>query len=223
MNFAEFWILESAIEFRIPLSRLVGPPADAQCLWNKPYHGCSRTEMTDLLTGLLAEGDIVVSVGEEEVQNPTRAQIHDWLSWRRPQTHDPYCSLTTQGGERWAKFSNADWTRHHTYEWDWDFDDYLEIGALTSAIADRAFGYVPDWNELRVFPETITRREQARWNATYWKVFPIGHVIRFKTEYLSRPATCEVSLIRDFRDRQVYAEYEHFSKWYECHPDTPRA
>ena len=83
MDYAEFWVLETAVEAGIPFSRLIGPRASIEAQWNKPYHNLPRSSMLNLLDGLTRNGDIVAGDGDKKF-TPSRKQIDEWLVYDHP-------------------------------------------------------------------------------------------------------------------------------------------
>jgi hypothetical protein len=73
MNKAEYWILETALEGRIPLCCLVYP--DLEALFNKPGHGLAHGDLLELLGGLFRNGDIVATSKAGPPFTPALAQI----------------------------------------------------------------------------------------------------------------------------------------------------
>jgi len=221
MKYAEFWILETAVKFGVPFSRIVGPRDGIEAQWNKPYHNLSRSDMLNLLDRLARDGDIVATDDGDIVATddgdsefiPDRQQIESWLVYDHPGETKRWYHLTPQGGERWERFSCADWDRYHSFEWNWEEENVLEIAATTRENSERAFRYVVPWNSLRVFPESVGRPIRHPWSATYWKTLEVGYAVRFKCEYVS-----EV----DDSHPLVRVDYDYFDEWYAKHPDTPR-
>ncbi len=189
--------------------------------------------MLNLLDGLARNGDIVAGSGETKF-TPSRLQIDEWLVYDHPAKTCRWYYLTPQGGERWARFSKANWDRYHSFEWDWHVEDLLEVAATTPEAAERVYRYVPVWNELHVLPETLNRSTLCPWAATYWKTLPVGYSVRFRCDYLEE-------MFKDLDDipayffgnlseagmREAYTrvrrEFEYFHHWYLQHPERPSA
>jgi hypothetical protein len=228
MDYAEFWVLETAVEWGVPFSRVVGPRAAIAAQWNKPYHDLPRTDMLNLLDGLARNGDIVAGEDFQTRFTPSRKQIDEWLIYGDPRKFRRWYYLTPQGGERWERFSNADWERYHSFEWDCNAEDVLEVAATSPEGAERAYRYVAPWNELRVFPETLEHHTLRPWAATYWKTLPVGYSARFRCHYFEDEDAMKAHFFggmseTDIQDAQarVRREYDHFSNWYTAHPQTP--
>ena len=228
MNYAEFWILETAVEYGVPLSLIHGPIASVEAQWNKPFHGQTRDELITSLVALVDQGDIVVADEIRDVCLSTHSEIDECLQWKRFHPSATY-RLTPQGGARWEKFAAPDWACFHSYDWDQHNEEFLEIGALTPQIAQRAFEYSAAWNGLDVDSETLHHRSISPWQATYWKSFEHGHIIRFK---------CSSTAQNDFHRQRmknwsdgdicrvmvhVHSEYRYFANWYSPHPEQRRS
>lgn len=230
MDYAEFWILETAVEAGAPFRLIHGPRAAIEAQWNKAYHHLSRPELLDLLDRLARDGDIVASDGGDACFRPTREQIDSWLVFDKPTANRWWCYfLTPQGGERWERFARADWDRFHSFEWDWDDEAGLEIAATTPEIAERAFQYAVRRNRLRVFPGTVSRHTLRPWTPTYWKTLAAGHAVRLRCEEIGSyeeemahfyAGMSEAEL--EETGQRLQRESQFFRNWYTRHPDTPR-
>ena len=142
MEYGEFWILEGAVDCHVALRFVDGPRKFLEGHWNRAWHALDRTGVLDLLERLQAANAIVVLDEDDQPIVLSRDEFNREIERRRddPQAFARRYALTPSGGARWETFAEADWDRYHSYEWDPDGDDeidLLEIAATTPQAAQQ--------------------------------------------------------------------------------------
>jgi len=226
MQYGEFWILETAVDWHVPFCYVDGPREFLQAQWNKPWHAMPRSTLLNTFERLQLSREIAVWDENGDEMTLTRAELNDEIEARERGPNVKAYGLTPKGGARWERFAKADWNRYHSYEWDIDNEDVLEIATTSHEVTERAFRYIVPWCDFRIFPETVERRTLHPWSVTYWKSLRIGYSVRFKcvedrdgmiTQTFSGMSDTEIRA----RFAAVHSEYEYFSDWYVKHPETP--
>lgn len=180
MDKNEYWLLDSVVEGWYPIGWLVS--ADVEGAFNKPNHGLNRDELISVLDSLFQRGDLLAERMEKSVSKgffiPTQKEIEDALSGRL----DCSYGLTSQGGARWEEVSRPQWERYLTA---WVYADPLEGGEITGS--DRQM--VEKYDSLSHYYLGVSAVPGSKlwdvlepWQATYWKVLPLGHRVRFRYE-----------------------------------------
>jgi hypothetical protein len=226
MDYAEFWILETAVEFRVPFRHIAGTERHLWNTWNKRPHGLDRAALLDLVERLFACDDIVgqrldfSGLHENATCIPTREEIVAAFDTPLQPSGVFYgYALTVQGGRRWEEAVRPDWTRFHSIDWDeadWQ-QGWEMVSAISPEIAELAFRFRVANNEQRPIDGTITRVRLSPWKATYWKTFDVGYAVRYRHDEVAESGE------RSFApaaagDAPYWAahkeDYDYFTHWY---------
>jgi hypothetical protein len=226
MDYGEYWFLEIAVDAGIPIPFVDGSPEYLQSQWNLPWHELNRSQVLDVLERLQAAGDIEVRGDDQRPMILSREEFNQEIQLRRRGLGAKFYWLTTRGGARWEHLTQADWDRYHSYDWDPNEDDVLEIGCTSPETAERAFQYVAPWSQyFRVIAESVSRRKVMPWQATYWKTLDVGYVVRFRCEKFDDYQSWFDSSYggmshEEFETaaKHVVAEADYFRRWYTPHP-----
>jgi hypothetical protein len=208
MDKDEYWLLDSVVEGWVQLRWLAAKNVGE--VLNKRDHDLSRDALIKVLNRLLRRGDLLAQRTEKFVEKeifiPTQTDIEEALSGRL----ECFYGLTLQGGARWEEVSKPQWERYLTAwvsadPWegeivgsdlrmvkkDVSFSDYLMLGGSIVPGSKR-------WDVLKP------------WQATYWKVLPKGHRVRFSC-YEPKERRPEWR-VRD--DREHWEWIKEVNNWY---------
>lgn len=178
---SEYWILDSVLNRRYPLSLLLSPNAGLH--FNKPDHDLSRADLLQVLQKLFKQGSIAggiqpYSSWRNAAVTPNPQQIEAGLDGDMQFDF----GLTPKGGELWEQVSNPSW-KHFINQ---SYDGAERLGRLTCndglklaevLTMQPYFGYVPmEWSE--------EWEKLEPWSATYWKDLPVGYSVQFRYELI---------------------------------------
>ena len=199
MNRFEYWILESAIEIRWPLSDLA---RDDHCLAmnRKTDHGMNFDQLFAVLrtlfdNGFLAGQEVparnMEDRHEEELPDiegfvPNDNELLDALRGVRRIDFQ----LTKKGGAVWESVSKPNWDQ---------FVNFVDIGKLISRCRDTLEEYtamIRDWPSAQHINHQIENIQPCQ--VTYWKSFPEGYLLTFA------PPEYESRMPPDEEERQKY-------------------
>lgn len=199
MNRFEYWILESAIEIRWPLSDLA---RDDHCLAmnRKTDHGMNFDQLFAVLRTLFDSGYLagwkvparnMEDRYEEELPNievfvPNDNELLDALRGVRRIDFE----LTEKGGAVWESVSRPNWDH---------FVADVDMGKLISRCRDTLEEYTAmmrDWPSAKNIYYHIEKIQPCQ--VTYWKSFPEGYLLTFN------PPESEITLTPDLRENQAY-------------------
>lgn len=172
----EFFLLTIVSESFCPLS-IFALPNLGECV-NRAVPKFSQAELIETLYDLFCCGDLRAcgryrkKAGQYFV--PTREEIHAALCG----AIQIFYGLTTQGGERWERMSNFDWSFHVRHADDSDT-------AIEGTSAEMIEVYLDSF--VSRSPGADVPRTVRRWKATYWKRFPQAVRIEFQK---TRPEEC---------------------------------
>jgi hypothetical protein len=226
MDYGEYWFLEIAIDGGIPFRFVDGSPRYLQEQWNLPWHELNRSQVLDVLERLQSAGDIAIRDEDNRPIGLSRDEMNEEIESRRRGPDVKMYWLTPQGGARWEQFTQANWDCYHSWDWDPDEDDVLEIGCISPDAVERAFQYVAPWNQyFRVIADSVSRRKDMPWQATYWKTIDVGYIIRFRCELFADYQSWFDSFYGGMPPEEIEAaakhvatEAEFFRWWYTPHP-----
>ena len=216
----EYWLLQTAVEWRIPLCFLEAEgyrhPSSIERMFNKPGHGLARTQLLASLVGLFRDGLIIVRRGEEEPWIPSEDQIASALCEGSSCGSMLYYGLTEKGGAVWEAFAAPDWDRYLREH----FDNRNRSGEITCATRSRLQYYLEylglNRYEQRIHSETIRIHEHGSWQATYWKESPHGFTAEFSCDWEDRETSS------DNLTSLAFAGFCEFrDKWYGWRNDWP--
>jgi hypothetical protein len=242
IEFGEYWLLETAVDGRVPLYLIEGPPSQLIEQWNKKPHGLSERQLIETLHRLFQAGDISAVVAERRIVHgetkdrivrdnytPTLDDLQRAFRWEEP-GRCPYVlryayGLTAQGGVRWEQIADPDWSRFYEHI-------HLDDGERTTGLVVTA-GSTARAEEVleRDFPLCRLRRisgidrldELRPWHATYWKTLPVGYRLQWACEPDPNEPYCDVEathrpainpeMQRALREREI-ASY----RWHDGFP-----
>ena len=182
----EYWLLDTVVEFRFPVSGLMDSNLEENL--NKKGHGLTRTALIETFHRLLSGGLISV---KNEVDAPisTPQDIERALNEPRwgigssidRRTITRY-GLTQEGGTQWEAFAAPDWQKY--IDGSFHFPDESESGIWELICADRTF--LERYFESKCFydPTDVSLKSIewdyiAPWDATYWKQLEGAYRVRF--------------------------------------------
>jgi hypothetical protein len=198
----EFWILETAFDGHIPLTRLIGPGLESR--FNKSGHGLESWELAALLERLLWEGKIrVVEAGRA----PSLYSAADLEALLRDPKRDFRYGLTEKGGARWEELAKPDWTLY-VQQCGYGARDSgptrYEFTAEDRALLERYVEVFFVWSGLACVPGTERWDPVTPWMPTAWKERPSAW--RFQ-------ALEDLTPLRRERPRWAYEEFGRLSRW----------
>jgi hypothetical protein len=211
---------------------LLAGDASMEAIMNKPSHGLAPHELSQHFFKLWTAGLIECSL---EFSGPpvtpdseqTKRQFERTQDWPPTNENCLVYRLSKPGGEMWEHFARPDWGRfllssvgEHDNEW-----------TLTGADRD----LVQRWRVLGSsfdagFPAPLAGTENWEifrpWQATYWKILPVGHRLKFEFTTWKRsdanPSPEDVERVFEFQ-REVWGRWhEDFDAICKEHFASPR-
>jgi HEAT repeat protein len=172
----EFFLLTIVSESSCPLSILARPNLD-ECV-NRAVPEFSEAELIETLYDLFCCGDLTAFGGYRKKAGqcfvPTREEIHAALCGAIEISYE----LTRQGGERWERMSNFDWSFYVRHA-----DD--SEAAIEGTSAEMIEVYLASF--VSRSPDADVLSTVRPWKATYWKRFPKAVRIQFRK---AKPEEC---------------------------------
>lgn len=175
MDKAEYWLLSSAVE--TPQTALEWLSA------RRAGHGLAAAALATLMQSLFERGDLVAQplrmqprpalYGDAFV--PSLAQIRAALAG---DLHLAY-ALTPRGGARWERHARPDWRRYVARTLDTD----TQQGSLASTSRDLLHEHLEHIQRTQaglLLAGSEHWETLMPWEATYWKVLPVAHCVRFR-------------------------------------------
>lgn len=221
MGKAEYWILDSVAEFQSPLDALATRDGVAFTL-NRKWHGLTEDQLVDTLYRLFHNGDLIAERFEKQVSLgefvPTRAEIVSALSFippsRRKEGYDSSLSfanygLTAQGGARWEAVSRPDWNRY-VYS-DVGLEDGQTI-AMDRRLVEQYEYFSRYGSDISIIAGSEQWDVLDPWQATYWKILPIGHRLRYRF-------TCEEASKMKEIPEAAEQFFKGLNNWYTRYSD----
>lgn len=187
MDTSTFRILDYACEVFIPIQWLVHPD-DLQGTLNKPFHGLRKEDIPNLLYQLFLNGYIIIKEDSDLVDSiftPSLPGLNQAINRPFMSSNPILYGLTEKGGSIWEKAASMDWD-DYIYELYGGRGDICtnegEIITTTQSLTKQVL------NEHRVqkvlFDEILEGSERwsilTPWQATYWKILPVGHRVQFQ-------------------------------------------
>jgi hypothetical protein len=190
----EYWLLEAAVEYALPLTVIAlpdGPPWDRSTIdltLNKTGHGLSAAELQHTLLRMQRLGWIVFQsyVGnDKKILRLDAASIdHEMRRLGTYEKHAKY-KLTEKGGDVFEAFARPDWSRYLNHETDPAYDNFDAVEGEPEHFILRA----SDEKNLRMYlhelrhaylldEKTIRKSALVNWSANYWKTLPSGFEVR---------------------------------------------
>jgi hypothetical protein len=200
---AEYWLLDVAVQDVVPIADLIS--GDAAGGLNRTDHQCIAEELAEALERLFADR-LITSFrceGRRRYRTLTLSEIHGEM--RRPKNppkpDDPYAMprrhpdeafyrLTPQGGAAWETFARPDWNLFID-----GVGTTITSGKVYPPFPTRGYAICPTRRQVERYLEmarqighqvdssSIRWDVVAPWKATYWKVLPARHRVRYKMVY----------------------------------------
>jgi hypothetical protein len=184
MDFAEFWVLDTAVESCISLRTISGGDRYLRFQWNKPPHGLVHERLVQLMVRLADTGYVEFYLDCDPV-TATAAEISSALAATGNKPCDSgelgYC-LTEKGASAWEAIAKPDWARYFDARWE---DGVINITAATSQVLDDVIKQGPFCWEITIVGGADERFVLKPWEATYWKTLPEAHkvTLSYTTEF----------------------------------------
>ena len=177
MDEHERWVLEAAVDWKLPVRVITGPDAGQRL--NRAHHGLDPEGVIEVLRGLLRQGAIALfrdGQGQHhQTEEALRAAVEQGDAGPSPPGSFFY-GLTPSGGELWEAVAQPDWARYIDASYGIDPNDAEVICADPVRLND----YVSSkYQKCRPISGTVCRDQVKPWQATYWKMLPLGHRIRY--------------------------------------------
>jgi hypothetical protein len=189
MDKAEYWLLSSVIEDRLPLRLLVS--SDLELHLNRRGHGLPYLDLINTLHRLFERGDLIAHYmsrypGEllDSDERPVFEQVGDYFTPSRQEIEAGvrgaapiYYGLTRQGGSRWEGISNPNWNRY--LDDSYYFPQRAEIISANRGLIETLYAHQA---ELGWVPVTGTEVWDvvSPWRVTYWKTLSMAHRLQFQ-------------------------------------------
>lgn len=177
----EYWLLTTVAELAVPICWLDWVGIEEAL--NKPGHGMPRSLLVNTMEKLFSDGLIIAQRFDQwdECLVLTPEQIEAALD-ERQNKKEHYYRLTVKGGEYWEAFASPNWDYYINGGYELPEDNAIWHGELICATKKHLETYFLSLSthDYEVNEESIQRDILKPWDATYWKILPIGHRIRFK-------------------------------------------
>lgn len=176
----EYWLLEAVVERRISIS-LAAADDVTEVLNKSAGHGLSRALLADTFVSLLDKGLIEVMSRGSSPFVPDKMAILAAMDQRSDQPSLSY-GLTSEGGRQWELFALPVWSNF--IDGTFSYPDRGEVGSAEYVCASKE--RLEHWFELAKQSLYVQDQPSASWDvvqpwqATYWKILPIGHRVRFR-------------------------------------------
>ena len=206
---ADYAILYAVTEEQWPAWLLVEERTMAGI--NRHWPGLQRRELTEHFFRLWKEGLIECAEGEDEPAiapdyERARQQFELYEGSDRPRYGTSITFRVTQvGGDLWAHYASVDWSKFFSSSCgsgpnEWTFNAFdraaLELALRIPDIGPPSVKGTERWETLRP------------WQATYWKVLPVGHRVSYNYENWTSPALQDENEIRRWAElRQEFSPY----------------
>ncbi len=183
MNKHEYWLLDYVVDSpAFALEWLLA--GDPSATHSTPRHHLTYPVLVETLYRLFQQRDIVAQrinlttralLGDTFV--PTREQIKAALLGELPLAY----ALTPRGGARWENHARPDWNRYICYQPVGKQE--LQIAGTERHLVQQALTTLPQRQALSVLAGTERWDTLVPWEATYWKVLPGAHRVRFRVTW----------------------------------------
>lgn len=176
----EYWLMEVIAELAIPAGWL-GRDNLTEIV-NKQPHGLSQDELLETVLELWRQGLISFASDHNRTELSSADEIRNSLAEKfRPGNAKTYLRLTSEGGRVWEAFAAPRWDVY-IYE-GYEFDESLsqEIGELICTNRRRLQWYFESGypSLFQIDPARVWWDKLEPWQATYWKILPTAHRVRF--------------------------------------------
>jgi hypothetical protein len=182
MTSSEYWLLDSVVEQRHPLSLLAMENVDA--ILDRPSHGMERGALIEQLAQLFGAGVLIAT-------NETRgefAPMPDEIAAVFEGALDADYGLTAKGGQLWEEVSSPDWNRfvdgvfgESNEAGEFEGTNHERVGEFVCADLENLLRFIESlpFKGIAPHPPSLKWDELRPWQALYWKQLPSGHRARF--------------------------------------------
>ena len=186
----EYWLLETAVEYRRALRFLDDSGREFSEQHNKVGHRMHRPELIDTLQRLQIAGLISFrrfDSPDDKGTDITDVQFDAALDEGREGPWTTY-QLTAEGGRQWESFASPRWNYFLQQNFCWDTvegtDETPQVGIFTSVESKWLKSMVKLYSTgfRPIDQDSVEYLEIGAWDATYWKVLPSGY--RAKVRYI---------------------------------------
>lgn len=174
--------MEIVAKYRIPAGFL--RREDLGIVLNKQLHGLGQDELLATVLELSRQGLVAYTTRQDETERqfPNMDQIRDAVAeesrFGRGKT---FLCLTAEGGRVWEAFAAPEWDEFIDEGSLYDESLGREVTELICTNRERLDRYLkcahPSLSQID--PSLVWRDVLEPWEATYWKVLPKGHRVRF--------------------------------------------
>lgn len=176
----EYWLLEAVVESALPICWLDW--AEIEEALNKSTHGMDRSLLIETMYKLFTEGLItahrfskwdetfILSLNEIEAALNEKHNNKEW-----------FYRLTKKGGALWEAFARPKWELFVDNEYGLPENNDIWAGKIVCSNKEHLKGYFNSlcYHDYEVDDNTIQRDRLEPWQATYWKLLPVGFQIKF--------------------------------------------
>ncbi len=222
---AEFWLLDSVINSTVTLDLLVSKSLGE--ILNRREHGLSYPVLISTLHKLFEREELFAEpmsnflsperairdpqtnrrIDRRVVGEPFKPTLTQIEAGVRGDTPIEY-GLTQKGGARWEHLTNADWKRYLIDCYYWSDDMPVSTVTIISQDENLVKQYLAfAKRQTAIF---IDRSEKWKtlspWQATYWKVLPVGHWLQL--DYKDPPG------LETVKSPEFARWFGEIKKWY---------
>ena len=177
MDEHERWVLEAAVDLKLPVRVITGPDAGQRL--NRPHHGLDPEGVIEVLRRLLRQGAIALFRDGQDQHHQAEEDLRAVVEQGHAGPSPPgscFYGLTASGGELWEAVAQPAWARYLDASYGIDPND----AEVICADPVRLNHYVSSkYQQYRPISGTVCRDHVKPWQATYWKMLPLGHRIRY--------------------------------------------
>jgi len=205
-RFKDWVILETMVEYRIPLTVLFYDEESYVGQSNRVWHGLSAEQLQQTLAslndrGLIKYSDVRGRLAEPDFGKGLNPILADSSGERI------FVGLTRKGGKAWESFGRPHWCKYYSIDWD---DDPCETGTIEfadTALLPNILNVVMWIGCILLEPASSVRR-LSPWKATYWKQLPIGHRLSF----VSKKMPSHEALLASLWPAESDSQYRAFAR-----------
>jgi hypothetical protein len=218
MNKTEYWLLDLVAERSwFALEWLVS--GECQRSLESTGHHLPRSTLIDALHRLFQRGSLVAQQLQvspyykphEDTFIPTLAQIRAALAG---EIHLAY-ALTARGGAHWERYARPEWNRYIACTFTGEHHQEGTLAGADYELVRYYLGQLPArWNASLV-PDSEEWDMLMPWEATYWKVLPRAHRVRFRITWRHLPEPLISEAVPLWKQPQT----DTIGQWYRpCFP-----
>lgn len=178
----EYWLLEAVVDALTPVDWIAAENA-AEILNKRAGHGLNSNALAGILMGLLEKGLIEFMGSGDTPVVPKRDEIVLAMTADGADCEEGlYYGLSARGGKQWEAFAQPDWHLFIDATSGSGVDIGMEQAEYICAVKERLERYFElAQRALAVVDQTSVEWDVLiPWQATYWKVLPVGHRVRFQ-------------------------------------------